>query len=352
MILIFTTIHGQGHGAEELLCQLMRSWPAEGEELALCSPAGSRTAQEASALGLTWMPFPAKSGNFIRNFRSARTLSFPESKPRLVHAWEARSFETALYVARKHGLPCTGTLQDHPHSEIHGQLRRRIMRTSANRFQGLVCVSESLRLSCLSAGYRTPLRTILNGIAPFSIEREPGGDKLRIGFLGMNSPRKGFEVVDQWIRAEVLNGVEWHLYGDPCASLQEPLARLQRDCPKQLKVSGRLSVFDIFGRIDILVHPALRYEPFGLVVLEAANCRIPVLASRCGGPEEIIRHGETGYLFDVGRPDEGLRLLKNLVASPDLCRTFGEAASNLFLEDFGAERMARQYREFWAQTPA
>ena len=77
-----------------------------------------------------------------------------------------------------------------------------------------------------------------------------------------------------------------------------------------------------------------------------------IFASKSGGPEEIIRHGETGYLFDVGRPNEGLRLLKELVASPDLRRSFGEAASILFLEDFSAERMAGQYREFWAQTPA
>ena len=34
--------------------------------------------------------------------------------------------------------------------------------------------------------------------------------------------------------------------------------------------------------------------------LEAAACRCPVVATRCGGPEDYVEDGVSGYLVDVG----------------------------------------------------
>ena len=42
------------------------------------------------------------------------------------------------------------------------------------------------------------------------------------------------------------------------------------------------------------------YEPFGIVPLEAMACGRPVIATRTGGIPEVVREGETGYLFEVG----------------------------------------------------
>ena len=41
-------------------------------------------------------------------------------------------------------------------------------------------------------------------------------------------------------------------------------------------------------------------EGFGIVVIEAMSCCAPVVATRCGGPQEIITHGEDGFLVDRG----------------------------------------------------
>jgi glycogen synthase len=50
---------------------------------------------------------------------------------------------------------------------------------------------------------------------------------------------------------------------------------------------------------DLLVHPAT-YEPFGNNILEAMACRLPVIVSRSGGPEEVI--GTSGIILENNSP--------------------------------------------------
>lgn len=51
-----------------------------------------------------------------------------------------------------------------------------------------------------------------------------------------------------------------------------------------------------------LVFPSECYEMFGLVVIEAYSTGLPVIGSRSGALESIIRDGETGLLFAVANP--------------------------------------------------
>jgi glycogen(starch) synthase len=43
-----------------------------------------------------------------------------------------------------------------------------------------------------------------------------------------------------------------------------------------------------------------RYEPFGIVALEAAAAEAPLVASTAGGLGEVVVHGETGLAFAPG----------------------------------------------------
>jgi glycosyltransferase involved in cell wall biosynthesis len=52
--------------------------------------------------------------------------------------------------------------------------------------------------------------------------------------------------------------------------------------------------------IDVLVVPSLWEEPAGRVIHEAYAHGVPVIASRLGGPPEMVVEGRTGYLFDAG----------------------------------------------------
>lgn len=66
---------------------------------------------------------------------------------------------------------------------------------------------------------------------------------------------------------------------------------------------------DYYRAADVLVLPS-HYESFGLVVLEALACGAPVLATRVGVVEDIIRKGVNGWVVSGNAPEslaEGLR---------------------------------------------
>jgi glycosyltransferase involved in cell wall biosynthesis len=60
----------------------------------------------------------------------------------------------------------------------------------------------------------------------------------------------------------------------------------------------RNDIPDILSALDILVLPSLR-ESFGLSLVEAMACGVPVVATRCQGPEDIIVDGVCGLLVPV-----------------------------------------------------
>ena len=81
---------------------------------------------------------------------------------------------------------------------------------------------------------------------------------------------------------------------------------------------------DELRRASVLVVPS-HFEAAGMVVLEAMCRETPVIVSRCGGPEEIVRDGETGQLFAPGDSEELARLLKITFARPEETRAMARA---------------------------
>ncbi|HEY2224610.1 glycosyltransferase family 4 protein [Actinomycetospora sp.] len=60
-----------------------------------------------------------------------------------------------------------------------------------------------------------------------------------------------------------------------------------------------VALVDLLGRASAVVLPS-RYEPFGIVALEAAAAGAPLVASRAGGLGEVVLDGITGLSFDPG----------------------------------------------------
>ncbi|HEY7272036.1 MAG TPA: glycosyltransferase family 4 protein [Actinoplanes sp.] len=99
---------------------------------------------------------------------------------------------------------------------------------------------------------------------------------------------------------------------------------------------------------DVLVHPS-RYETFGVVVMEAVAAGLPVIVTRCGGPEQTLAgfESQAGELIDVeDGPDAivaGFRRLRDrFPGGIDV-----EAVRRALAERFGYQAVTRMHHEAW-----
>jgi len=93
-----------------------------------------------------------------------------------------------------------------------------------------------------------------------------------------------------------------------------------------------------FGLADAFVHPA-KLEAWGLVLNEAAASGTPLLVSRTvGAASELVRDGESGFLFDpTDKADIAAALLKIATKTQDQRNAIGSTAQRIASE-WGPER--------------
>lgn len=106
---------------------------------------------------------------------------------------------------------------------------------------------------------------------------------------------------------------------------------------------------NLFSLAEALVHPS-HSEGFGLAILEALAAGLPVVATRCGGPEEIVEDGVSGLLVSAGSPRELADGLRRLLADPAAAKTMGRAASDR-ARAFSLAATARQTEEVYRGLP-
>lgn len=84
------------------------------------------------------------------------------------------------------------------------------------------------------------------------------------------------------------------------------------------------AVEEYYAMADVLVHPT-RYDPFGIVCLEAMACGIPVITSRVSGVSDFIDDGRNGYVIED--PDDTAVLTDRICRLLDSTRrtTMGQA---------------------------
>jgi len=114
-------------------------------------------------------------------------------------------------------------------------------------------------------------------------------------------------------------------------------------------LTGRVSILgyqtnmvDIYRQIDVLLHMTPD-EPFGLVLIEAMSCALPVVAAAGGAANEIVVDKETGHLCTLGRTSEWTEAFRALQHA-EARRKFGRAGRARVLQHFAIECMVDAYK--------
>lgn len=106
----------------------------------------------------------------------------------------------------------------------------------------------------------------------------------------------------------------------------------------------RTDASKLIRAFDVFVLPSLS-EGFPNVVLEAAAAKVPIVASRVGGMEEILTAEESGLLVEPKSAEEIAGQIRRLAMDKPLVSRLTERAYRTVVERFGMARMLARYDE-------
>lgn len=103
-----------------------------------------------------------------------------------------------------------------------------------------------------------------------------------------------------------------------------------------------------YNLTDALILPSIdKSEAFGLVLLEAAACGRPAIASDLPGVRTVVKNNETGYLVKPADADDLAEKIKQLFSDGEAVKKMGHAARQMVLEKYRWEKVAEEVREIY-----
>lgn len=98
----------------------------------------------------------------------------------------------------------------------------------------------------------------------------------------------------------------------------------------------------VYNNCFCLVQPSC-IESFGLTITEAMSYARPVISTHSGGPDFIVKDGETGYLIPVNDEVALAEKMEYLLNHRKVAEDFGKAGQKRFLDLFSPERGKREF---------
>ncbi len=178
-----------------------------------------------------------------------------------------------------------------------------------------------------------------------------GSAQTVILFLGRLNADKGIPELAQ-VFAEIAARREEVLLLLVGAEEDVPFSRVQQICGRYADRLRRVSFTPAPERYmaasDIFCLPSHR-EGFGQVIIEAAACGVPAVASRIYGITDAVAEGETGLLFPAGDAAMLKQQLLKLIEDEPLRRQMGVAARARALRLFSGEKITMGMQALYAQ---
>lgn len=259
------------------------------------------------------------------------------------------------------GIPCIAHQRGFP-TQLRGIAKR-----IASHLDAIIAISGSIRDSLIGQGIPAD-RVLLvhDGIDPerMRAHREASGlreqhgieaDAPVIGMIGNVKEWKGQEVMVRAMREIVTTHPQAHCLivgaiADPAyrARLEKLIVELGLSSNVRFLGYQRYPAA-LMAQMDLIVHASIEPEPFGIVILEAMSLAKPVIASRLGGPTDIVLDGITGFLTQAGDPTALSARVCELLSDRQLAATLARAGYQRFLDQFTSQINIAHLQEIYAR---
>jgi len=350
-------------GAETICADVAQGMSARGFDPVVVVPMHGWLSEELARRGVPTHVVPS-SGRMNLSFLTRLYGLIRRERAELLHTHLLASAVYGGVAATMAGVPVVSTfhgMADAPGHSAALRLKFRIIRHCVSR---VAFVSQSLLDDFVA---RLPLdasRTavVYNGVRELevpveaTVRRELDLDEntVLVGAVGNVRPSKSYDVflhAAQQVLAERAD-VRFVIVGDDANDLGDGLRQLAR----QLGIAGsvtflgfRPDVAAIFRALDVFVVSSSA-DGFSLASVQAMFAGVPVVATRCGGPEEILDHDRTGLLVPRGDPRALARAITRLLDDRALREGLTREASLEARRRFSLETMLARYETMYRES--
>lgn len=165
------------------------------------------------------------------------------------------------------------------------------------------------------------------------------------GALNLADPRKGAHIMRHMLNVyREDKNVYWCLFGNGLAELIDPVPE---NCTGFGLIRDDVILNQIYSAADVFVMPSLQ-ESFGKVTVEAMACGTPVIGLVKTPAEEIISHGQTGWLAKHGDAGAVVAAVEMARALPvPLLQKLGLRARAAVIDRYSPEAIARLHIDLY-----
>ena len=272
------------------------------------------------------------------------------AKPDIIHVHTFLAGELALWIKEEYNIPfvitehSTGFARNIYSTELK-QLAKKVFHNSNEN----IAVSRQF-CELLNEQFSLDFQFIPNVVdtAFFDLKLKKEDRKeftfLNVGFLDKKKNHKG---LIQSFAENFKGNLKFNLIivgdGPEENNLRSFIKLLNLE--SQVKLLGRRNRFEVrelMQNADCFVLSSF-HETFGVVLIEAMSCGLPVLSTKCGGPESIVTNDQVGILSDFDSFGENMSHLYSKNYNSNTIRKY---AVDHFSESVIAEKLIKIYSQF------
>jgi glycosyltransferase involved in cell wall biosynthesis len=300
-------------------------------------------------------------------------------KPDLIYLWNLQFGCLSLaFASEATGLPVVYFVSDHwlarfqqmdplysllntPATTAVGRIARPLLRSALRMGHCTIpsgtlrpdCVqfcSEHLRREAIAAIGEVPANVIHWGVdRELFYTQRTNRKPTRVLFCGQLIPSKGIQTaVEAFIEIAGQPGGELLTLTIAGAANDDRFERTLQQRITNSAVASRISLVgkltreelrNVYRDHDAFLFPSEWDEPFSISLVEAMASGLCVIGTQTGGTPEILRDGETGFVFHAGDVADCGRALKTLVIDPEKCQSLAANGQRLAMQQFELTQM-------------